>query len=206
MEPFLSTCHSFATLRGFKHFETSIRGREEITVTVKSAPTTQFAELDARNEWRPASPCCREIVPQEEGRVRFLVAAYVKYKRPLVWLRGHHEKMMQKREAKDSPVYLNCLTENRTNGQGIEQDNSVRIWHIIQELVQLLTGLENAFEIDWPLLDAMNDEERVLYTSGLISFFASSAENEFNSQDLKKLISMHYSSFAELIKKNKSRV
>lgn len=201
MEHFLSTCHSFATLRGFKHFETSIRGREEITVTVKSTSTAKFAELDAKNEWRPASPCCREIVPQEEGKVRFLVAAYVKYKRPLVWLRGHHEMMMEKREAKDSPIYLNCLL---ANGTGMDLDNPVRIWHIVQELVQLLTGTDNAFEIDWPALEAMSEEERVLFTSGLISFFTSDLRDDF--LDLKKLVSMHYNSFSELTKKNKTKI
>lgn len=92
---FIASSHGFSSLKvllfllqGFKNFKMKIRGREEILVTVDVPPLSKvkFVEMSTSTDFRPASPCSKEIEPQNEHQVKFLIASYVKYKKPLVWV------------------------------------------------------------------------------------------------------------------------
>lgn len=104
LSDFLAECLTVGCLRGFKHFELYLRGREELLVKIFNSKKTQSRQPSSKElakkhtmkqkmrlKWQstdnlpPASPCDREL-ERDPLKTVFLIAGYARYKSPFVWV------------------------------------------------------------------------------------------------------------------------
>ncbi|KAG2211724.1 hypothetical protein INT47_008821 [Mucor saturninus] len=175
---FLQECLSLGSLRGFRHFETFVRGREELVLFVSSKDhKSVFSTLmplpileshytgNQVSKWKLPeliSPMDKDL-RLEKDRTVFLIAGYAKYRCPYVWLRSHHEQLIQPDHLEDdNPLQLSKTTEWK--------NNNVSLWEILSEILSMTIRPDNPFELDFGYIDALPLEEAVLLTGGLIVF------------------------------------
>jgi len=182
MDTFAKETFRFGTLRGFKHFEAELRGREELLVTLQlgSEPSSSIGiePMSQSSALPPASPCNREkesprwedLKPSDIGlgqKVVFLIGGYAHYNCPYVWVREGHSLLgpaFEHADAMDVPVRLNTTQAWR--------NRAVAVWEIVAELVVAYASPSpsNPFEMrpgaveDLPLMDAL------LASAGLAAF------------------------------------
>ena len=150
MDAFAKETSRLGTLRGFKHFEVELRGREELLVTLQigsePSPSVEIEPMAQSNALPPASPCNREresprwgdLKPSDLGlaqKVVFLVGGYAHYNCPYVWVREGHALLgpaFYHADAMDVPVRLNSTQAWR--------NHTVAIWEIVGELVCAYTS------------------------------------------------------------------
>ncbi|KAI9470520.1 MAG: hypothetical protein EXX96DRAFT_622731 [Benjaminiella poitrasii] len=177
---FLQECLLLGTLRGFKHFETFLRGKEELILCIFTAqhhksdrnsatlmPFSSEAQQKSSSKMQPwTSPKLISLLDKdlrkETDRVVFLVAGYTKYQCPYVWLRSFQDQLIQNQQRQDNPLFLSKTIDWKTQ--------NVSLWEIVAELVLITTNPKNPFEIDFDYIDSLPVEETVLLTSALLSF------------------------------------
>jgi len=201
------------TLRGFVHFETYLRGKEELVVTVR-APSGGIASarpllLAGRHEPRSKkahgtaalvqpSPAARnpELVCRDAV---FLVSCYATQARPVVWLRSG-EAGAPPAES-DRPLFLDT-TDDWCDGE------DVCCWEVVHELVRETLGptaAPNPFAVDIACLEHMPPAERCVAAGALANFlwevYSSTGHNSAPPAapfaaallaDLRRLVQLHF--------------
>ena len=82
VQNFLQDLQFFGSLSGFKHFEVTLRGKEEMLLRLKSDPKPGSKLQASDSRVCPASPSANEIV----GFPSFLITGYVKYQTAQVFV------------------------------------------------------------------------------------------------------------------------
>lgn len=155
MDSFAREAFRLGALRGFKHFEVELRGREELLVTVhlggglRDSWVPPFAPLvgGETEALPPASPCEREDRSGQWNRSRdvvFLIGSYAHYAVPLVWVRAGHALLggFHHVGSNDTPLAL-ASTE-------VWAERTVCVWEVVAELVTAVAcpAPSNPFELD----------------------------------------------------------
>ncbi|ORZ39915.1 hypothetical protein BCR44DRAFT_1458048 [Catenaria anguillulae PL171] len=167
--------------KGFKYFELYLRGREELLLRVYNDPEATNNTVSKPNTvilarsqlaWQstdalpPASPCDREM-EKDTSKTAFLIAAYAKYKFPLVWLRTNHAKLARFTDTskEDYPVKLDTVNAWKTN-------DSIHLSDIIAEIVFLAVTPppHNPFAINHSVYDTLPIEESLVCVSAMLDF------------------------------------
>lgn len=117
----------------------------------------------------PASPCETEIYKPKRGDTAFLVGSYQRYKRPLVWIRSHHEQINSDGDQMDLPLDLKSTADSRWLA------TDVKVWEIISELVGLCVKPPpvNPLSIDRDFFEAAHGPEAALTSGATIKFLES---------------------------------
>lgn len=166
-------------LEGFKHFTMYLRSSEELVITVlnsnKDTENVATDRLELVNfdpvmidrEHPPSSPCRHTPSFEDDEYTSYLVGCYETYRRPFVWVRTGHERLVQRCEMygtvdRDSPIDLLSMTRYMVD--------SISIWDIIAELVLLTTEPPpaNPFDIDHTFLDNLTSAEQAISTGSLL--------------------------------------
>ncbi|KAI3631642.1 hypothetical protein MIR68_010115 [Amoeboaphelidium protococcarum] len=159
LSTFLQECLLAGCLKGFKHFELYLRGKEELLCRVyndsasskqKQVTTNAVAHsnslkpfmrsksfrmlLEQGSQVQPASPSDREI-EKDQTKTAFLIAGYARYKRPYVWLRSNHSKL-----AKVIPEMMNNGTAEADAPVKLSSiqkwmESEVKLWEILSEVL-----------------------------------------------------------------------
>ncbi|KAI8647657.1 hypothetical protein BD408DRAFT_408285 [Parasitella parasitica] len=178
---FLQECLTLGSLRGFKHFESFVRGREELVLCIYTnnyTPTpsvlmpkdvlTKYYPQSKLSQWQspePQSPLDEDF-RQEKNKIVFLVAGYAKYRCPYVWLRSHHDQLIRAQpghiEDDDNPLQL-----QKTNEWKI---NDVSLWEMVAEVLLMTSNPKNPFQVDFDYIEKLPVEESVLLTGSLLAF------------------------------------
>ncbi|KAG1447843.1 hypothetical protein G6F46_010778 [Rhizopus delemar] len=180
---FLQDCLCLGTLRGFRYFDTLMRGREEVVLGVcvdRQAPPhltlmplellTEYGQVDEKAEgrwikgdWKRADWKQISLGDQalKKEKMLFLITGYAKYRCPYVWLRSHQEQLLPSGQA-DNPLQLIKTDEWKTKEVGL--------WEIVAEIMACTMQVENPFEIDFGFLHHLPPPEALLLTSALVPF------------------------------------
>lgn len=141
---------------------------EQASAAAASASTgtqQQHTFKTITGELPPASPCGALVDQNESKETIFLIGAYVRYKRPYVWVRS--SARLDDESDSDSPLSLQSTDMWQSDNDGMSQCKSlvssiptfiilslqyplaVRIWDIVEELVRLNVAPEpvNPFSI-----------------------------------------------------------
>lgn len=116
----------------------------------------------------PASPCDREL-ERDSNTSAFLIAGYARYKRPYVWLRSNHARLVKADEEHpvdaDNPVKLDTVAR--------WPDADVNLWEVITEILNmiLVPAVANPFAIDHEYLNRLSLEGSVILSAALVDFF-----------------------------------
>jgi hypothetical protein len=155
MDSFALEAFRLGALRGFKHFEVELRGREELLVTVHLGAGSRdywvppFEPLvdDEAEPLPPASPCEREDRRAQWRQSRhlvFLIGGYAHYAVPLVWVRAGHALLggFSQLDSYDTPIALASTA--------VWAERTVRVWEVVAELVTAVAcpAPSNPFELD----------------------------------------------------------
>ncbi|KAI7904233.1 uncharacterized protein BX663DRAFT_550625 [Cokeromyces recurvatus] len=174
---FLQESLLLGTLRGFRHFETILRGREELILCVFTTqtpprnsalmPATMIETIYSKNEWNsPESISLLDMdLQKEKDKIVFLIAGYAKYRCPYVWLRSHQDQLLRNEKEEDNPLQLSTTIDWKIK--------NVSLWEIVAEILSMTINPKNPFELDFDYIDSLPLEEAVLLTSSLLSFLKS---------------------------------
>jgi len=215
MDVFAKETFRLGTLRGFRHFEVELRGREELLVTVHlgemPSPSLGIEPMSQSSALPPASPCNRERESPRWGdlkfgigevspKVVFLIGGYAHYNCPYVWVREGHSLLgpaFEHADAMDVPVRLSSTQAWR--------NRSVSVFEIVGELVSAYTSPSptNPFELlphvveELPLVDA------ILASAGLAAFLrevhiSSTPYAPHVEPDLMRMLDFHFSRLPRL--------
>jgi hypothetical protein len=116
----------------------------------------------------PASPCDREL-ERDSNTSAFLIAGYARYKRPYVWLRSNHARLVKSDDEHpvdaDNPVKLDTITRWST-------DTDVKLWEVITEILNmiLVPPVANPFAIDHEYLNRLSLEGSMILSAALVDF------------------------------------
>ncbi|ORZ02418.1 hypothetical protein BCR43DRAFT_519744 [Syncephalastrum racemosum] len=191
---FLQECLTLGNLRGFKYFETFLRGREELVLCTRGKrrlepwtlmPPAVLARTHSRHihhpqltsETIPLSPSDENLLKHHEPII-FLFTGYSRYKCPYIYLRSQHEHLVLQEEEEsqqprgstsssffDQPLTLKTDTAWRRH-------ENVGLWQMVCEVLTIVLDPKpvNPLEIDFQYLDSLPLEEAVFLTGGLIHF------------------------------------
>ncbi|RCH99887.1 hypothetical protein CU097_010763 [Rhizopus azygosporus] len=167
----LQECLTLGTLRGFRHFDTFMRGREELVLRVypiTQSPTCSTllpSEIDSRSMLplpELTSPLDEDL-GRETERTVFLITGYAKYRCPYVWLRSHKELLIEPNESdKENPLQLTTTDEWKLK--------DIKLWQIVAEIISLTIHADNPFEIDFGFLEQLPVQESRLLNHSLLKF------------------------------------
>ncbi|XP_026122615.1 uncharacterized protein si:dkey-19b23.7 [Carassius auratus] len=167
---------------------------------------TQTPSRNVDSHLLPASPSEREIAVPEMNCTLFLLAGYVKYGQPYVWIRSNHERLVNvggtDTLVKDTPMKLKSITDWVSTSQG------AHVWDVVNELVGLCTmpPPDNPFSLDMRYLQTLSLPERFLVTGALLNFLEmivvqGSRKEPFYDlvvEELKLLRRLHFQSLSEV--------
>ncbi|CAG8742646.1 6344_t:CDS:2 [Gigaspora margarita] len=193
LSAFLADCLSVGCLKGFKHFEVYLRGREELLLRVYIDGQKQNSEESDRMIYNSLSLAKFQLSngsdftemtsspssPLDEDLEK--ATGYARYKRPYVWLRSNHKRLIQLQDDQkletDNPLKLDTIAAWKT------QD--VKLWDIIAEVITLSLSPppENPFEINHSYYDTLPLEECAVSTV---------------FEDIKILQQRHFAAFEEM--------
>ncbi|KAI8338816.1 hypothetical protein BD560DRAFT_412758 [Blakeslea trispora] len=167
---FLQDCLLLGSLRGFRHFETLIRAREELILYVTKdkhqsrkvtlMPQHILEDLNPTSHYEPFNPTDDNLY-LERNRIVFLIAGYTTYRCPYVWLRSHKEEYLQSRN-EDYPLHLKKTMDWK--------NKNVFLWEVVDEILFMTTKPENPFEIDFTLITHLPLPEAIMLIHSLLSF------------------------------------
>ncbi|KXS15799.1 hypothetical protein M427DRAFT_56370 [Gonapodya prolifera JEL478] len=233
LNPLLSEFLSFGCLSGFRYFETYLRGREELIIRVfndsktpifsahphahsnaaqlvkegssnlvLSYRTQRLLSLQTFSGLPPASPADRDL-EKDSTKTAFLIAGYARYGKPFVWLRSHHNRLLQSHggDNTDSPLTL-ASTNNWPKAD-------VKLADIVAELVTLALHPppSNPFAIDHAFFDSIPLEESIVLSGAMVDFLSKlytrrSQWSEGVFEDLKILQRRHFTDLNEYVTKS----
>ncbi|KAI8971823.1 hypothetical protein BDF20DRAFT_886683 [Mycotypha africana] len=189
---FLKDCLTLGTLRGFKHFRTFIRGREELILCVYYQRQTKSMKTVANKNsiLLPKSIYLSEVeksshtsesvlyaidsnIPSyaefgsQIDEVIFLITGYMKYRCPYVWLKSHQLELLKKTTESvcnngNNPLQLQSTQDWKTK--------NVSLWEIVAEILKMTTNAKNPFEIDNDVLEKLSLQEAILLSGSLLNF------------------------------------
>eukprot|EP00158_Paraphelidium_tribonemae_P003649 Partr_v1_DN26279_c2_g1_i2_m48475 putative NA len=131
--------------------------------------------FDTKEDIVPASPCDREL-ENDKSKTAFLIAGYVRYERPYVWIRSHHYRLLRKVDGEpispglDQPPSLDDPMKLQSVKDWKEKD--IRVWDIVDEVLQVSAGtpLANPFAINHDYYNLNSLPVSVIQTGAMISF------------------------------------
>ncbi|KAK9728897.1 hypothetical protein K7432_000720 [Basidiobolus ranarum] len=229
LSEFLADLFTIGSLKGFQHFELYLCGREELLLRVNNqrevSPTkrgfssafqiakTQKATNLSHKTQRllratTLGPTLPATIPLDhelnQTQTTFLIAGYARYKRPYVWLRSNHKKLLKleidptKHKDGDNPLKLVTISDWRSK--------ETKVWDIISEVILLTQEPPptNPFAVDHDYFDSLPVEESVFATGALISVLQKIYLSNFPyadqvMNDIKQLHQRHYTDFGELV-------
>ncbi|KAG1173990.1 hypothetical protein G6F70_003343 [Rhizopus microsporus] len=147
---FLQECLTLGTLRGFRHFDTFMRGREELVLRVY--PITQ-------------SPTCSTLLPPEiDSRSMLPLPELISpLDEDLGRLRSHKELLIEPNESdKENPLQLITTDEWKIK--------DIKLWQIVAEIISLTIHADNPFEINFDFLEQLPVQESRLLNHSLLKF------------------------------------
>ncbi|KAI8972761.1 hypothetical protein BDB01DRAFT_457012 [Pilobolus umbonatus] len=168
---FLRECLLLGTLRGFKHFETMMRGREELILSINSPTPSTLLPVSLINKYPsqarsfhpPQLMELSDMALKKEQRVIFLIAGYAKYKCPYVWLRSClDELVVDNLVDNDNALKLNKISE--------WLNKNVSLWEIVAEIVTMTIHPVNPFALDFEYIDQLPIQEYNLLSASLLMF------------------------------------
>ncbi|KAJ2618115.1 hypothetical protein H4S08_000039 [Coemansia sp. RSA 1365] len=222
LNQFMADCMSVGALRGFKHFSMHIRSREEVILRVfrdvstdvdnDEIPICSSTVYDSINRVY-ASDETKQMISSARGRmvkpfdtsnksleadehgINFLIAGYQRYRCPYVWLRSHHQQLVEVEDGQEldnnAPVVLNTINCWRYF--------DIRPWDVIVEIIcyALDPWPENPFSIDYAYFDKITIEERVVATGAMLEFLRRAYLrhyfcSEVLLEDIKRLQHQHF--------------
>lgn len=141
----------------------------------------------------PASPCDREL-EKDSSKTVFLIAGYARYKRPYVWLRSNHTRLVKQKPNQeidtDNPVKLETVADWATK--------DIRLWQMIDEIMSLAVAKkpDNPFEVDHDYFNSLSVEGSLILSGAMLDFLrkiylrkpAYSAHGMCNNQFIISLI------------------
>eukprot|EP00298_Acanthocystis_sp_HF-20_P022811 c31001_g1_i1.p1 GENE.c31001_g1_i1~~c31001_g1_i1.p1 ORF type:complete len:180 (+),score=54.36 c31001_g1_i1:3-542(+) len=161
------------SLKGFKHFECHLRGKEEMTILINNNDGSTL---------------------ESHSATLYLLGCYSRHNKPYVWIRSHLEKQQNFGQSKDAsyPLPLRCI---RTAPHELP-----KIREVIAELVIRNSSVPvQPFEIDFDQFTSMSPVSALLSTAAMIVFLKSIYVNSENDNevaqvypDLQKLIEFHF--------------
>ncbi|PIA16367.1 hypothetical protein COEREDRAFT_62810, partial [Coemansia reversa NRRL 1564] len=172
LNQFMADCMSVGALRGFKHFSMHIRSREEVILRVFRDSSTEIDSdvipiCSSTRMVKPFDTSNKSLEADEHG-INFLIAGYQRYRCPYVWLRSHHQELVEVEDDQEldsnAPVVLNTINCWRYF--------DIRPWDVIVEIIcyALNPWPENPFSIDYAYFDKITIEERVVATGAMLEF------------------------------------
>ncbi|CAG8461139.1 36785_t:CDS:2 [Racocetra persica] len=198
LSAFLADSLSVGCLKGFRHFEVYLRGREELLLRVYiddqrrnsteessrlkynslSLAKFQFHKWTLKNRLSngsdflemtlPPSSPLDEELEKDEANHVFLIAGYARYKCPYVWLRSNHKRLIQLQD--DQKLETDNPLKLDTIAAWKTQD--IKLWEIIAEVITLSLSPppENPFEINHSYYDTLPLEECAVSTGAMVDF------------------------------------
>ncbi|KAI8141655.1 hypothetical protein BJV82DRAFT_670561 [Fennellomyces sp. T-0311] len=177
LNSFLQECRTLGGLRGFKHFEVFMRGREELLLLIPSSPGHKYeastlmpkqvhahsplydSQHTPRPERMPINPSDQELKKLPDTTV-LLITGYSRYKCPYIYIRSSAEED----ELSDAPLHLETTEMWRRK--------DVPLWEMVLEVLGLVMTScpSNPFQLDHAYLEALPVEESVLLTGALLNF------------------------------------
>jgi len=207
LNSFLRDCLGMGCIKGFKHFSTYSRGREELIVVVKiNASLQDNNKFLLHNE--ALNPACLYELEQHNHNIDeavFLIGGYARYKRPYVWLRSHHDNLLSPQQniakREDIPISLKSIAA--------WPNHYAKVWEVISEIVyQISSTPQNPFEVDFAQLEHLPNIRRVLVTGGLINFLRNvykrlaithSPVLHYVNDDIQRLLKLHFESLESVV-------
>eukprot|EP00301_Raphidiophrys_heterophryoidea_P023436 c7329_g1_i1.p1 GENE.c7329_g1_i1~~c7329_g1_i1.p1 ORF type:complete len:217 (-),score=36.30 c7329_g1_i1:29-640(-) len=172
----------FGSLRGFVHFSTYLRGREELLLTV-------FNYTDGYK--RP------------EDCTDFLVGCYARYQKPFVWIRTSDEnrKRVFGHQGKDRDIPLDLDSTDK------RREKMARMAEIVSEIVMrnTATRIVHPFEINHEEISQLDCLHRVLASAALIQFLksiyvdANNPNAQHVQKDLQQLVETHFQNIEKIL-------
>ncbi|KAJ2785634.1 hypothetical protein H4R18_000450 [Coemansia javaensis] len=222
LNQFMADCMSVGALRGFRHFSTHIRSREEIILRVyrgtdpdagsDAVPICTATVYDHVGRMH-ASDETKQVITSAKGRmarpldisdrslesdphaVNFLIAGYQRYRCPYVWLRTDHERLVEPDDARDLDKDAPVLL----NTVSCWRHYDIRPWDVIVEIIcyTLDPWPENPFSVDHAYFDRLTVEERVVATGAMLEFLRRAYLrhyfcSEVLLEDIKRLQHQHF--------------
>ncbi|CDS08863.1 hypothetical protein LRAMOSA10224 [Lichtheimia ramosa] len=148
---YLQECRAFASLRGFKHFNVFMRGREEFLLCTPANKEMLFDPRD--DQFKKKYPTCTVL----------LFTGYARYKCPYVYCRSYPDQENIARS--DDPLTLTTTDDWR------RQD--VALWKMVLEVLVLVMKKpcpRNPFQVDLHYIDSLSAEEGALVSAALLNF------------------------------------
>ncbi|OAD01006.1 hypothetical protein MUCCIDRAFT_112432 [Mucor lusitanicus CBS 277.49] len=160
---FLQECLALGSLRGFKHFESFVRGREELVLCIYTNNYTP----------KPSALMPKDVLGKYYTRNKLSQWQSPESQSPLDedfrQLRSHHEQLIRAQpghiEEDDNPLQL-----QKTNEWKI---SNVSLWEMVAEIVTMTSNPKNPFQLDFDYIDKLPIEESVLLTGSLLAFLES---------------------------------
>lgn len=176
MDIFVKEAFRLGALRGFRHFQVELRGREELILTVwpnargRLSSTPKLARMNTQDTLPPASPYHREVNRSQWEAVSaavFLIGSYAHYAIPYVWVRAGHSLIGFSGSSEhdyDAPIKLHC-TE-------LWAEQTVHVWDVVAELVCTVAApaQSNPFELELSPLERMAPMDALLMNGALAAF------------------------------------
>eukprot|EP01112_Ceratiomyxa_fruticulosa_P013769 TRINITY_DN388_c0_g1_i3.p1 TRINITY_DN388_c0_g1~~TRINITY_DN388_c0_g1_i3.p1 ORF type:complete len:241 (-),score=35.46 TRINITY_DN388_c0_g1_i3:129-851(-) len=190
-------------LRGFTYFSLYPRVREELLVNIPLTPgntttTESFRRFGVISPTFDSSNESEEF--NDPGSVVFLIGCYARYKHPYVWARSNLQTLstlnvdprLKTSTSREVPLELPSTSSWK--------DQSIRVWHIIAELVSFTLPVEahtNLFKIDYAHFESMSPLEGSLAAASMAAFLKRiylSNDRTADSvlKDLQWVISFHF--------------
>ncbi|TPX63317.1 hypothetical protein SpCBS45565_g06683 [Spizellomyces sp. 'palustris'] len=172
-------------LKGFKHFDTCLRGREELILQVKTSASQKCLpfsnsvdialsqrqassrRVQKGNAMSVQSPSDQDL-ENDSQNISVLLAVYARYGRPYVWLRSKHGQRFRgtdhAQEDDSMPIQLD------TTAQWFEKN--LALHDIIEQVVSMSVQPPpaNPFAVDIGSISNLPPEETIIRAGALISF------------------------------------
>ncbi|KAJ3440113.1 hypothetical protein M0812_16165 [Anaeramoeba flamelloides] len=195
----LNKVQDIGILKGFQHFETRIRGKEELLITIKSIENGQCVAnfVNTKSRLFPNVTLNQEndlehhemdsntnyLKPTKTSQAIFLLGSYIKYQKPYVWLRTRHAFLSSTGMNISSSQIQSSILKNKFKYDYPVELETLKRWTkksnpllLIKELIEkIIPEVENAFQIDQDyILNIQNPKEQFLLTGSILNFLANS--------------------------------
>ncbi|KAJ3141706.1 hypothetical protein HDU90_006049 [Geranomyces variabilis] len=202
---------TIGSLRGFKHFEVTSRGREELILRVRNAveantpPFANSVSIAAScshgdGQLRPGNAKSVRSITDEElyqdtNFTSFLIAAYARYGCPLVWPRSPRSRLREHHPADDPtmPLQLSITAD------WFKRD--ITLFDVLEYVLKAtlpIGAARSPFAVDMTCFSTLPPEEAIVRAGAMIHFLlrakrrSQSLPTEEVNRDIARLINISY--------------